>query len=1374
MFDQQIIHAISIYINTFGFDATRRAIEQQGPSLLAQAALSLLEYQLPRQEQSSYLFPVIEARLYALESCIRDGIDMTFQGYEQSAASILALLNVNNTWDEISAALRSKREQLLAQVADIAFADLMMQPSSAEEQLCILVAWNLVKMCRSLDIDEAINQYRVKDSKGSAEPIRALRIGQLADGRWSVSPEESKKKTARPRGWLSTLVPDSLGFIYLHSVHAGEEVDQYRLLGEELSRHHGLGASREVIAKHWEVLNSAKVREILAYLLLPRRYELPSAKQRVAKTRLQVVERCISDDVDAIFSGYEAATQAVLLLLNAENWVRVQAVVEENRHKLLPEVADIAFADLLAQPASEDEKSHVVGGWNLVKMCRELGVEAAFENQFQERRGTIISPESQTFNNLASAISVEEMDQALLELDLVHRRHQGQTESAKWGGLEDYATAMSSLSSREDLPERIETCRAALRKIDHSEMPLLFAMITLDLADGLYRQHEKQVAQDMSAVITLYKDALTILTAKGEPDQFGHAHHYLGDAYLLHSGGNVAENVEKAIKHFEKALGVRRRGVESLTWATTMAHLGEAFNRRIAGDRPVNLDRAIDTLEQAIMVLEESDQLVALGSAYLSLGTAFMERILGSRAENLARATELFNHVIEIADPSHPDQFQLIVLANGNLGALLWMQTHSQLLPSPILLEQAEYYFRQALGFAGPETSSIVKARLHMGLGLVLSDQMVGGVEPDEFVVQHLQMAIKLLAANKTASPSDLGQAYHNLANIYMDLGSGDTKANMKKAESHFLQALHIFSVTNYPVQRRDTLRALGEMCYQQEEWQEASIHFQEAIDISEEILSGCYTEPGQEAEVGKNRNLYSHAVFSLLKQKRFAEALETLEKGKARMLNEALGWKEMQVATLSLEKQEAWQWARDQLIQLEAKSRLSMQYPEARNQAHLGRQLADAYRHQAMLRDEVPNLPIRELNLAAIFAEIPANGALILPVVTPKGGAAFVLPHGLDLMSEAHIVTLDELTVSRLSELLVANAGDGGWLKIYGDWQQGAFRLSEGILQDELDQLTATLWEILMGPIHVRLQELGVPKKAPVVIIPSGWLGLFPLHAAFRISGGQRQTFGEDFTVSLAPSVRVLRICRQRLAQSQRQGDLFFAVANPTGDLQFAGIECRVLAEMFQEKVSGTAVILPESKASRANVVHGLHGSNYHHYSCHGQFHWRDPAASGLKLADGEWLHLADLLSAEVDLSTARLISLSACETGLSEFRTMPDEFISLPGAFLEGGAPAVVSTLWAVEEISTMLLMERFYAELVGGKIPADALQTAQHWLRGATANKLADHFAANLHQDQETAVEISAAWRRFATMPPDETPFAHPFYWAAFTLTGAWGSI
>jgi hypothetical protein len=116
----------------------------------------------------------------------------------------------------------------------------------------------------------------------------------------------------------------------------------------------------------------------------------------------------------------------------------------------------------------------------------------------------------------------------------------------------------------------------------------------------------------------------------------------------------------------------------------------------------------------------------------------------------------------------------------------------------------------------------------------------------------------------------------------------------------------------------------------------------------------------------------------------------------------------------------------------------------------------------------------------------------------------------------------------------------------------------------------------------------------------------------------------------------------------------------------------------------------------------------------------------SSLLLAKGERLTLAGIIG-RLDVSTARLVALSACETGLTDVRASPDEYLGLPTEFLRRGTPGVMSSLWAVSDFSTMLLMHRFYrAHFRDGLDPASSLRAAQCWLRDATNAELAEVLA------------------------------------------------
>jgi len=136
-------------------------------------------------------------------------------------------------------------------------------------------------------------------------------------------------------------------------------------------------------------------------------------------------------------------------------------------------------------------------------------------------------------------------------------------------------------------------------------------------------------------------------------------------------------------------------------------------------------------------------------------------------------------------------------------------------------------------------------------------------------------------------------------------------------------------------------------------------------------------------------------------------------------------------------------------------------------------------------------------------------------------------------------------------------------------------------------------------------------------------------------------------------------------------------------------------------------------------------------HLATHAELNPINPLFTSIKLApDAE--HDGNLEMHEVyglDLSKTGLVVLSACNTQMGRL-SRGDEIEGLTRAFLYAGTPAVVSSLWKVDDESAALFMKRFYTHLRKGKGRAEALQKAQAETR-----------------------------RRFP----------HPYHWAAFVLTG-----
>lgn len=186
--------------------------------------------------------------------------------------------------------------------------------------------------------------------------------------------------------------------------------------------------------------------------------------------------------------------------------------------------------------------------------------------------------------------------------------------------------------------------------------------------------------------------------------------------------------------------------------------------------------------------------------------------------------------------------------------------------------------------------------------------------------------------------------------------------------------------------------------------------------------------------------------------------------------------------------------------------------------------------------------------------------------------------------------------------------------------------------------------------------------------------------------------------------------------------------------------------------------------EASRAQGLKALTGKLILHFSCHGHSDLQTPLRSALLMANAEPLTLQDFLNTRLH---TQLAVLSACETGLPGTH-LPDEVVSLAAGLLQAGVASIVSSLWSIMDISTFLLMLRFYQRLADNA-PTASLRQAQQWLRDSTHQQI----LAFVQQQVDAGILDVAVYqqvrRSIAFKPLYECGFVHPFYWAAFTVVG-----
>jgi hypothetical protein len=165
--------------------------------------------------------------------------------------------------------------------------------------------------------------------------------------------------------------------------------------------------------------------------------------------------------------------------------------------------------------------------------------------------------------------------------------------------------------------------------------------------------------------------------------------------------------------------------------------------------------------------------------------------------------------------------------------------------------------------------------------------------------------------------------------------------------------------------------------------------------------------------------------------------------------------------------------------------------------------------------------------------------------------------------------------------------------------------------------------------------------------------------------------------------------------------------------------------------------------------------------FACHGHYNIDDPRNSTLQFSTTEQVSFASLFG-ELDLPNCRSVFMGACESGLG--RTLvAAEYLGLPLAFLSSGVPYVIGTLWQVNRISSAILVARHYEYLNQGKMSVpQALNAAQR----ATMRLTQDEVVAWIYAWMP---ESAQSWEQEIRKRPAQ-PFAHPYYWAGFYLTGA----
>jgi len=913
--------------------------------------------------------------------------------------------------------------------------------------------------------------------------------------------------------------------------------------------------------------------------------------------------------------------------------------------------------------------------------------------------------------------------------------------------------------------ERIQWANVASANVDPKHEPDFCGLICYHLGWGYRIKADEGSTEALDQALAYFEVAEAAWQDEGslfDRAFLAQVQDDLGRLYLQRRHGDRSQDIETALCWLQKAHeAFDREAPEQLDISMLM---GKAYLSRIRGERLHNIEQGIACYEEAYHLAGRQAPDRRLGYIEHSLAVAHRLRLRDHPADNYEQAKRLAEQALTRFDRRTPDWARTAV-------ELATIYAHRQHGDRDENLKKAIEYAEQALAIYTPRDHPHQWTLAQLTLGNLYCDRVSGvRAENDRQAICCFEAILD--RHGREADPLRWSEAMNNLGTVYAGRSTCRFDLDYRKATRCFRQALEVRKPETFPPQTRQTATNWGNLAFRFRRWAEAWEAFQIALKANETLYQVSSTEAGRRAELAEGTGLATKAAFCLLKLGCPSQAVEVLERGRARIVGDILARDRAALAGIDSVDREAFEQARMRVRELEAEGRLADD-EASRNFLEISADLSAAHARLAQVVERIrvaaPNFMPVGLDISAVRAIVHPDRPLVYLLTTERGSTAIVVPHKrpaggqecVEELDEQHIVWLKDFQSAELSELLARQDEDGN---LTGGLLSG--QLLARRIEAELDAALPVIRERLMAPLVRRLHALGYTAAS---LVPTGQLSLLPLHAVVL----------DDLTCSFAPSAQVLGQVKSTDVLDAPTAQLtLVGVGNPLpngSSLPFAESELREIAHMWP----GSSRPLYEKGATLGATKTALPAAGVCHFACHGQFNLDEPLISGLRLGDG-LLSLTELLDKDkVNLENARLAVLSACQTAITDFRDVPDEAIGLPAGFQVAGVPGVVGTLWPVHDASTALLMGRFYRKWLGdGGEPMElpeALRQAQIWLRDVTAGELANYF-----NTQNDAIldrlfspwrpkQITDLYRHFASMEPDDRPFEHAVYWAAFTYTG-----
>ncbi|MEG4857482.1 CHAT domain-containing protein [Microcoleus sp. K1-B6] len=948
----------------------------------------------------------------------------------------------------------------------------------------------------------------------------------------------------------------------------------------------------------------------------------------------------------------------------------------------------------------------------------------------------------------------------------------------------------------ENIEMAIKYCQAALEVCGLKVYPELWAAIQMNLGIAYLYRIKESTTENIEKAIKSYEAASEFYTRERDDYEWARIQHNLGEIYTDRLRGEKADNMEKAIKYYLAALKIRTREKYKRVWAMTQLSLGRTYHFRLREYKAENIERAIKCYEAALEFYTFKTDPEQWAKTKENLGLAYSDRIQENKEENIEKAISYYNEALKVwTIEANPEKW-----ADCHNGlAIAYLNRIQQSKEENI--EQAIKCCNTALQVHSYENNPKAWAFAMSNLGVAYSHKIRDNKTNNlERAVEKFNLATRVLTTKEF--PYYWAGIKLNLGRVYGQLQQIDPMIEC------FNLALEIYTPTSFPRECFNLWELMGRFTFDNQQWRAAWQSYSTAITAVEQSREWTTNEAARQEIQLNALDVYIKMVQACINDGQIEKALETVERSKSRNLVELLANSELEPkgasdslkqelrrlrGTISSIRQLLAQADNNTTFNRDSFQGFRSSETSSYNREYIAqqRELLQEYQRQldeilakCQERDPAFTLTqqVKPITVAEIRDLIDSHTAILEWYIGTDSFQIFIVTQ-----SNLEVVQFDKAELEKLE------AWNQQYLEaLFNDTKTWRKNLSESL--SSLSQILR-LDEILNRPALANCDSL--------ILVPHRYLHLFPLHA-LSVSQQTWKRFNPETPhlqppanpclldcfkkgVRYAPSCQLLQRVQQRERPPAATRTLF-AIQNPTEDLAYTDIEVEVIKQAFTP-----ADILSKQQATKTALIDNLETlakAHYVHFSCHGSFDFQTPLISSLILAGAiestdsptptgqkslrlrsggqanpaKCLTLQDIF-ATLNLPKCRLVTLSACETGLTDTTKQSDDCIGLATGFLYAGSQGVLSSLWSVNDLATAFLMIKFYENLATADM-AIALNTAQIWLRDATKEDLQTWTKQLPLNPTQKLIQLPALFNK---MEANTKPFQSPDYWAAFCAVG-----